>query len=190
MYLRVLLFVLTSFFLFSVIACSQTTVKSKTEEKTIIQIADSIPEKNKQVIDTIVKYGPIISPTYKKAVCTELVIPIVNKFCKLNNTDKKRIRIITDGDIQKMLREDSPVPKGVYYALIEKGIGEPIKNIEDVLPGDFVQFWTDSWGHCGVVKSIDLKNNSMELYSSFPSTDGYGVQRFKIYEHSFFVRLK
>jgi hypothetical protein len=149
-----------------------------------------IPERNEQVIDSITKYGPAISPTYKKAVCTELLIKIIEKFHELNKKDKSRIRIITNEDIQTLLKSDSPIPKGIYHAFIEKGIGTPIDKIEDVLPGDFVQFWTDTWGHCGVVKSIDLKSETMELYSSFPSTDGYGIQRFKIYKHSFFVRMQ
>jgi hypothetical protein len=154
------------------------------------QCRDSIPAKNKCVIDTIVKYGPIISPTYKKAVCTELLIKIIEKFYSLDKTDKKRIRIITDKDIPTLLRQDSPVPKGVYYALISKNIGIAIDNLCDVQSGDFVQFWTDTWGHCGVVKSINLDNQTMELYSSFPSTNGYGIQLFRIPKYCYFVRLK
>ena len=159
-------------------------------QDSIVSTADSIPTRNRQVIDTIVKYGASISPTYRKAVCTELIIPIIEKFHKLNRIDKNRIRIITNGDIQAMLKDGSPVPKGVYYALTENGTGEPIDNIDEVLPGDFVQFWTETWGHCGVVKSIDTQNMTMELYSSFPSTDGYGIQRFRIPTYCFFVRMK
>lgn len=62
--------------------------------------------------------------------------------------------------------------------------------MDQVLPGDFVQFWTTTWGHCGIVKEIDVKNKTMSLYSSFPSTNGYGIQRFPIPDHSYFVRLK
>lgn len=167
---------------FTLPVCTQTIKVNTTK--------DSIPERNKEVINTIVKYGSIISPTYKKAVCTELIIPIIEKFHILTKVDKNRIRIITNYDIQTLLKDNSPVPKGVYYALIEKGIGIPADKTEDVLPGDFVQFWTETWGHCGVVKSIDLKNNTMELYSSFPSTGGYGIQRFRIHKYSFFVRMK
>ncbi len=173
-------------FLLGIMACSGKAPACDVE----VQITDTLPARNKQVIDTIVKYGPKISPTYKKAVCTELVIPIVEKFYKLNKTDKSRVRIITDQNIQSLLKKDSSIPKGVYYALTEKGVGQPINDINDVLPGDFVQFWTKTWGHCGVVKSINATNNTMELYSSFPSTDGYGIQVFRIPEHSFFVRLR
>lgn len=57
--------------------------------------------------------------------------------------------------------------------------------------GEFVKFWYyRSWGHCGIVHSIDLENKVMNLYSSFPSTDGYGVQSFDMPDYCYFVRLK
>ena len=149
-----------------------------------------IPKKNKLIVDNVKKYGPEISSTYEKAVCTELLIKILEKTQVLNKTDKKRIRIITNQNIQELLKQDSNIPKGVYFALIEKGIGNPIDNKEEILEGDLVQFWTETWGHCGIVKSINLDKNEMELYSSFPSTNGYGIQKFNIPKYSFFVRLK
>ena len=154
------------------------------------QSKDSVPGRNLCVVDTIIKYGPEISSTYKKAVCTELLIKIIEKFYALDKSDKSRIRIITNEDIQTLLHNDSPIPKGVYNALTAKGIGVPIDSIQQVQTGDFVQFWTETWGHCGVVKSIDHQANTMDLYSSFPSTDGYGIQRFSIPRHCYFVRLK
>jgi len=146
--------------------------------------------KNKAVIDSIIKYGPTISPTYEKAVCTEMVIQLLEKFQHLTKTDKSRIRIITNEDIYTLLKQKSEVPKGVYYALTVKGTGASIDDIKKVLPGDFVQFWTESWGHCGIVKEINPDNQTMVLYSSFPSTNGFGTQTFKIPTYSYFVRLK
>lgn len=150
----------------------------------------SLPPKNKAVIDSIVKYGPTISPTYEKAVCTEMVIQLLEKFQPLTKTDKTRIRIITNENVYTLLKQNSAVPKGVYYALTAKGIGKSIDEIRNVLPGDFVQFWTGTWGHCGIVKEIHPENKTMLLYSSFPSTNGYGVQTFSIPEYCYFVRLK
>jgi hypothetical protein len=147
------------------------------------------PEKNKKIIETVKKFGHKISPTYKQAVCTELVIGVLEKFEYLDDIDKKRIRIIANENIHTLIQGNSPIPQGVYYALIEKGIGIPIDK-ENVLEGDFVQFWTNTWGHCGIVKKMDLEKNEMELYSSFPSTNGYGVQKFNIPEYCYFVRLK
>ena len=150
----------------------------------------SIPQKNKDVIESVVKFGPTISSSYEKAVCTELVIQILEKFTPLTKTDKSRVRIITNENVYTLLKQNSPIPKGVYYALTSKGIGQPIDTLSKVLPGDLVQFWTGTWGHCGIVKSVDLESKTMELYSSFPSTSGYGIQTFDIPEYCYFVRLK
>ena len=149
-----------------------------------------LPPKNKLIIENIKKFGPQISSTYEKAVCTEFLIQILEKVQKLNSLDKSRIRIITSKNIRTLLTEDSKIPKGVQFALVEKGVGISITDINEVVEGDFVQFWTATWGHCGIVKSIDTLNNEMELYSSFPSTNGYGIQKFNIPKYSFFVRLK
>lgn len=161
-----------------------TSIKIKNTSPTII------PEKNKKIVEIVKEFGPSISPTYKKAVCTELLIQVLEKVQPLDEEDKTKIRIITNKDIQELLKEDSPIPKGIYYALINKGVGIPIENKNEVVEGDFVQFWTSTWGHCGIVKSINPERETMELYSSFPSTGGYGVQTFPIPKHCFFVRLK
>ena len=153
-------------------------------------VNSTLPVKNQQIIDTVLKYGPSISPTYQKAVCTELVIRIIEKFHRLNKQDKKRIRIITNDDIKTLMAKNSPVPKGVYYALTANDMGTAIDSLYHVLPGDFVQFWNDTWGHCGIIKQINISNKTMDLYSSFPSTNGYGIQRFAIPDYCYFVRFK
>lgn len=177
-------------FLLILSSCNKTQDEHK---KVPLKIENStpkkLPTKNILVVAAMKKHGPEISPTYEKAVCTELVIQIIEKIQPLEEIDKKRIRIITEENIQELLEENSPLPKGVFYALTEKEIGFAVKK-EDVLEGDFVQFWTETWGHCGVVKSINLDKKEMELYSSFPSTNGYGIQKFSIPKHVFFVRLK
>ena len=171
-------------------SCTETQNKNKkAPSKTEKSQPKKLPAKNILVVETVKKYGPEISPTYEKAVCTELVIQIIEKIQPLEDVDKKRIRIITEENIQELLKENSPIPKGVFYALTEKEIGFAVEK-EEVLEGDFVQFWTETWGHCGIVKSINLDKKEMELYSSFPSTKGYGIQKFSIPEHVFFVRLK
>lgn len=152
---------------------------------------DSIENMNHRVIETVEKFGPSISPTYETAVCTELVIGVLDHLVELDSVDRSRIRIIIDEDVYKLKDENSPKPKGVYYALTSNGKGIPIDDIRDVLPGDFVQFWYPySWGHCGILHSIDLENKTMKLYSSFPSTSGYGIQEFEIPDYCYFVRLK
>lgn len=151
---------------------------------------DGIPAKNIRILKYVVRNGANISPTYEQAVCTELVIGVLKNFTDLSNTDKKRIRIISDTNISILRAQGSQIPKGISYALTESKKGMSIDKIENVEPGDFVQFWNLTWGHCGIVKSIDINTHTMELYSSFPSTHGYGIQRFDIPAECYFVRLK
>lgn len=149
-----------------------------------------IPAKNKEVLDYVRLKGREISPTYSSAVCTELVIGVLKHFLDLSAEDKSRIRIITSDDVFQLIKDSSDVPKGVYYALLSNGKGSAVLSLDDVKPGDFVQFWYESWGHCGIVESVDCLTNKMKLHSSFPSTNGYGIQEFDIPSFCFFVRLK
>lgn len=154
-----------------------------------------IPQRNQQVIDTAVFYGRSISPTYQSAVCTEFVIGVLEHFIKLTQQDITNIRINQPrnslSEVYDQINSGAPEPKGVYHALVSNGKGEPIDDWSKVFPGDFVQFWyPESWGHCGIVSSIDLETRTMMLHSSFPSTNGYGIQQFAIPDYCFFVRLK
>lgn len=152
-----------------------------------------LPERNRQVIDTVLKYGPSISPTYQTAVCTELVIGILGHFFDLTQEDRINVRIHLDEglDVYKLIDEGSPLPKGVYHALTSNGKGIPIDDLHQALPGDFVQFWYPrSWGHCGILHHIDFERNLIFLYSSYPSTNGYGIQHFVLPEYCHIVRLK
>ncbi len=156
----------------------------------IILKQDSLPSKNKQILEYVIKHGREISPTYQSSVCTELVIGVLKHFTVLSKEEKNRIRIITDSNVHQLRLNNSPIPQGVCYALTESKKGSGIKQLQDVRPGDFVQFWYWSWGHCGIVKSIHVDNQTMELYSSYPTTNGYGIQTFNIPSECYFVRLK
>lgn len=151
-------------------------------------------ELNQRVIDTAVYYGRTISPTYQSAVCTEYVIGVLSHFIQLDSIDTVNIRIdqprTSIDDVYAQIESGAPEPKGVYHALTSKGLGIPIDDWKQVEKGDFVQFWYDhSWGHCGIVESIDLENKTMMLHSSYPSTDGYGIQEFELPSYAWFVRL-
>jgi len=88
-----------------------------------------------------------------------------------------------------------------YYANLSKGVvqwivdykrGEEIDIKHGGVPaeGDFVQFWkVNGFGHCGILKSVDFKNEKIVLYSSFPSTHGYGTQEFELSPFTYFGRL-
>lgn len=154
-----------------------------------------LPQLNQQVLDTAIKYGRVISPSYESAVCTEFVIGVLGHFMPLTPEDTINIRIDQPrADIKEVYRQienGSPYPKGVVHALVSKGKGIEITHINEVLAGDFVQFWyPNSWGHCGIVERIDVENKVLWLHSSYPSTSGYGVQPFHMPEYCHFVRLK
>lgn len=100
-----------------------------------------IPAKNKLLLQYTAEHGPDISPTYEAAVCTEYVISILSKFGAVSSKTKTDIRIITDKPISELLEEGSPVPKGIYTALINAKSGVAVDKMEDVKAGDFVQFW-------------------------------------------------
>lgn len=156
----------------------------------IIKPNDSIPQKNKRIITYTEANGKRIAPTYNTAVCTEFVIGILQNFTTLTKQEKARIRIITDKNVSDLRAQNADIPKGVYYALTSSGKGKAINNLSDVKAGDFVQFWEPWWGHCGIVHSVDQNKKTMQLYSSNPSTDGYGIQTFNIPDECWFVRLK
>lgn len=163
--------------------------ENKTVTTTIINDT-IIPVKNKKIIQYAIDNGRSISPTYQSAVCTEFVIGVLENFIPLTNKDKNTIRIITPKSIENMLENNSEELQGVCLALKQNGKGNAV-DIQNVLPGDFVQFWySGGWGHCGIVSSIDIENKTMTLHSSYPTTDGYGIQAFHIPERCWFARLK
>lgn len=145
---------------------------------------------NQKIEEYVIKRGKQISPTYEEAVCTELVIKVLEHFTPLTKDEKKKVRIIVDDNIYALRLQNREEPKGVYYALTNSNKGVAITSLEEVKAGDFVQFWYPFWGHCGIVKNIDIQRNVMTLYSSYPATQGYGIQEFSIPEECYFVRLK
>lgn len=154
-----------------------------------------LPQLNRQVLDTVIKYGSVISPSYESAVCTEFVIGVLGHFISLNQEDTINIRIdqsrTSIKEVYQQIENGSPYPKGVVFALTSNGKGIEITNRNEVLAGDFVQFWyPNSWGHCGIVERIDIENKVLWLHSSYPSTSGYGIQPFHMPEYCHFVRLK
>ncbi|MNK02221.1 hypothetical protein D3C87_200410 [compost metagenome] len=154
-----------------------------------------LPRLNQQVLDTAITYGRLISPSYESAVCTEFVIGVLGHFMELTPADTVNIRIDQPRanlkEVYQQIQNGSPYPKGVVHALTENGKGIEITDRNRVLPGDFVQLWyPNSWGHCGIVARIDVENKVLWLHSSYPSTEGYGIQPFHMPDYCHFVRLK
>lgn len=153
-----------------------------------------LPLKNKALLVCAEYNGPCIAPSYKTAVCTEYLIGILENSMKLTAAQKKHIRIITNEDLDLLLKQESPVIKGVYHALTSSGHGVAIDKWDEVKAGDLVQFWDyyagKPRGHCGIVRALDLEKGLMSIYSSSVTTDGHGKQLYVLPQYAYFVRLK
>jgi len=152
----------------------------------------AIPEKNQQILRLIKRKGASFAPTYESAVCTEFLIKVIVPFTPLSKSEMNAIRILTKEPLSTLIEKDAPVIKGVQTALEKSGKGIRIDIVENVKPGDFVQFWNSwfgyPWGHCGVVVSL-VPHKSITMYSSHPNTNGFGKQTFLWPEKTYFVRL-
>lgn len=175
-------------------SCNNT---NKVESKqTVISIEETppIPPQNQQILDYVAQHGYDIAPTYYTAVCTEFVVKVIEHFTPLTKLDKKRINIVTNQDIGKLREQQSPIIKGVQYALVAANKGTAINDLKEVRPGDFFQMWfntdkTYNIGHCGIVKEINLTTNQIIIYSSDPSTNGFGKMVLTIPNQCYFVRM-
>lgn len=156
-------------------------------------VLNRLPAKNRKVIELIESKGRDLAPTYSETVCTEFVIKVIEAVEPLTNSEKNDVRIITNVDLDSLIKSESPVIKGVQTALIKSGKGIAIRESEEVLPGDFVQFWNvfqgRAYGHCGVVLDIN-PNKTITLYSSHPFSGGYGKQEYMWPDKIYFARLK
>lgn len=154
---------------------------------------DALPSRNKAVIAFIEAEGAHIAPTYAQAVCTEFVIEAIEPFAPLTREEKRAVRIITDQNLMTLVQAESPVIKGVQQALVQGRKGMMVTHVEDVRPGDFVQFWNvyggHVSGHCGIVAAI-TPHRTVTVYSSHPLTGGYGRQLYLWPDKAFFVRLQ
>lgn len=155
---------------------------------------NGLPKKNSQILQFTQSFGPSIAPTYQSSVCTEYLIKVLAPHCRLNNQLKNTLRIITEKDLDSLLEVNSPITKGAFTALIESNQADPILDLEEAKAGDIVQFWDQftgkTYGHCGILRAIDVDKGIMSLYSSSPRTDGHGQRLYPITEHLFIARLK
>jgi len=154
---------------------------------------EKLPLKNKRIVELIEVNGKDIAPNYKDVACTEFVIRVIDNFDPLTRGEKDDIRIITNKQLDSLINNESPIIRGVQTALLNGDKGIRIDKIEDIKPGDFVQFWNlyegKEYGHCGVVFDIN-PNKTITLYSSHPLTDGYGKQAYLWPDKLYAVRLK
>src|SRR5688572_15382753 len=102
------------------------------------EILTAIPRRNKLIIEFLETNGQHIAPNYNQVVCTEFVINIIDKFEPLSKNEKNSIRIITNENLVNLIKDQSPLIKGVQTALTHGHKGIEIKKVEDVRPGDLV----------------------------------------------------
>jgi hypothetical protein len=152
-----------------------------------------IPATNKRIIDLMHTKGRALAPDYKEVVCTEFVIEVIGNVSPLTKREMDAVNIITSGALVSLVSAGEPVSRGVQHALVTSGKGIIVAEAEDVVPGDFVQFWNifhdKAYGHCGVVYDVN-PGRSLTVYSSHPITEGFGIQKFLWPDKVYFVRLK
>jgi len=81
-------------------------------------------------------------------------------------------------DLKKLKRDwyvASGKRKGPVDALVPRGLATEIEDIEDAMPGDFVQLWRKSGSGHSVI-FIRHVENGFEYFSTQPSTDGIGYR--------------
>jgi len=153
----------------------------------------NLPKGNKRIIHFVEEQGKKLAPSYDKVVCTEYVIHVLENFDDLSESDKCKIRIITQGDLEQLVKADSDLIKGVSFYFTTSGKGRSINDINDAKSGDFIQFWNTrlgkATGHCGIIRAIDTDAGLISLYSSSPSTDGYGKQLYIIPDKYYIARI-
>ena len=91
-------------------------------------------------------------------------------------------------NFKELLRNNSPLIKGVVYNLTKNNYATKVNN-SNLQPGDIVQFWTESWGHCGVFVKYGKTKNTVFLYSSMPMTN-FSSSEFSITSKFYACRIK
>jgi hypothetical protein len=101
----------------------------------------TLPVTNQRIVNYIEANGTSLAPDYNKVVCTEFVIQVLQQFSALTKDERTQIRIITDDKLIDLVDRDADVIKGVQQAIVGHAKGIAINSMNDVKPGDFVQFW-------------------------------------------------
>ena len=130
------------------------------------------PSRNKQVIEFVEASGVNLAPDYQQVKCTDFVVRVIEKFVPLSKSERNQINIVTNEDLNTLIENESAIIKGVQTSLIQGSKGIEIVDLEDVRPGDFVQFWNEylgtPYGHCGIIFDVEpYHSNIFILIASF-----------------------
>jgi hypothetical protein len=93
------------------------------------------------------------------------------KIAKANDTFAIR-------DLEWSVEQNHDGTKGMVYALVQAGLGTEITKVEDLKPGDYVQYWYTSQGtRAGHAVQVNANkgNGKIEVHSSHGGTRGIDV---------------
>lgn len=78
--------------------------------------------------------------------------------------------------------------KGAVYNLVKNKYATEIP-INKLQAGDIIQFWTPSWGHCGIFVKYGKTKQTVWLYSSMPGSN-FSLMEFSITSQFYACRIK
>ncbi|MEA2077747.1 MAG: hypothetical protein U9O95_06980 [Candidatus Marinimicrobia bacterium] len=131
--------------------------------------------------------------------CTTFVSAVVNTILSRHGAAyTKEIRndvLINHPNLGRNVVQDGPDTEdprygGVAYAIVKHNFGIQIKDMSQVKPGDFIQYWKQrkngTWfGHASLIESVrydkKIKVYKAKIFGSHKSTDGIAVSKFELY---------
>ncbi|WP_162793685.1 hypothetical protein [Runella rosea] len=128
-------------------------------------------------------------PPYHLSNCVQSMVVVLQQSTtiKFSQKDLKEVHI-NYPDAWQMRQQNDPRIKGVVYNLVRRGIATEV-NINELQAGDIVQFWNESWGHCGIAKGANYPKRLLWLYSSMPSTN-FSLRSFPFPDEFYACRIK
>lgn len=150
----------------------------------------------KTILLCLLSLNPIIEvckkinlPPYNQSNCVQSLVAVLQQSSKISfsKEDLKEVHINYPNALDMVYNND-PRSKGVVYNLVRRGIAVEIP-INKLQEGDIVQFWNESWGHCGITKGCNFPKHLLWMYSSMPSTD-FSLTSFPFPKKLYACRIK
>ncbi len=131
--------------------------------------------------------------------CTTFVSAVVDTILSRHNIgythEMKNDVLINHSNLGRNVVQEGPDlqdPRygGVAYAIVKHNFGVQIKDMSQVKPGDFIQYWKQrkngTWfGHASLIESVrydkKAKVYKAKIFGSHKSTDGVEVSKFELF---------
>ena len=131
--------------------------------------------------------------------CTTFISAVVDTILSRHNVgythEMKNDVLINHSNLGRNVVQEGPDlqdPRygGVAYAIVKHNFGAQIKDMSQVKPGDFIQFWKQrknvTWfGHASLFESVrydkKAKVYKARRFGSHKSTDGIEVSKFELF---------